>query len=79
MKACVLSELRAHITAKQKIDVEDVSTIQEQITALEQRIEKQWSAKKTPLYGGLTASFPKLNTRISALRNSGKFKGFAER
>lgn len=79
LKACVLSELRAHITAKQKIDVEDVSTIQEQITALEQRIEKQWSAKKTPLYGGLTASFPKLNTRISALRNSGKFKGFAER
>lgn len=46
MKACVLSELRAHITAKQKTDVEDSATIQARITALEQRIEKQWSAKK---------------------------------
>lgn len=46
LKACVLSELRAHITTEQKTDVEDSATMQARITALEQRIEKQWSAKK---------------------------------
>ena len=46
LKTCVLSELRAHITTEQKTDVEDAATIQARITALEQRIEKQWSAKK---------------------------------
>lgn len=46
LKDYVLSELRTHIAAKPETDVEDVSTVQERITALEQRIEKQWSAKK---------------------------------
>ena len=46
LKTCVLSEVQAHITQKKKTDVEDISTIQARITALEQRIEKQWSAKK---------------------------------
>lgn len=46
LKAYMLSKVRAHITAKPEIDVEDTSRIQERITALEQRVEKQWSAKK---------------------------------
>lgn len=46
LKACVLSKVRAHINPEQKTDVEDAATVQVRITALEQRIEKQWSAKK---------------------------------
>ena len=46
LKACVLSKIRAHINPEQKTDVEDAATVQGRITALEQRIEKQWSAKK---------------------------------
>ena len=46
LNAYVLSEIQAHIAAKPETDVEDVSTVRERITALEQRIEKQWSAKK---------------------------------
>lgn len=46
LKACVLSKVWAHINPEQKTDVEDAATIQARVTALEQRIEKQWSAKK---------------------------------
>lgn len=46
LKTCVLSELRARIAGKQESEAEDAPTIQGRITALEQRIEKQWSAKK---------------------------------
>ena len=46
LKTCVLSEVQVHIAPKKNTDVEDSATIQARITALEQRIEKQWSAKK---------------------------------
>lgn len=46
LKTCVLSKVQAHITPEQKTDVEDAATAHARIASLEQRIEKQWSAKK---------------------------------
>ena len=50
MKAYVLEEIRNHATAvcvEEPADIAaDASAIQDRITALEQKIEKHWSAKK---------------------------------
>lgn len=49
LKAHVLSELRSHAAmdiGKEKVMDGSTKTLREQIAALEQKIEKQWSAKK---------------------------------